>query len=138
MGEHPGDIFPHINMADAVDMIDTMELVSQEKDEQPEPALQEAMVIYGQARDAIHPHTTTSLNNQAIHYFNQGKYEQARELFQRTLTLCEQVLGFTHADTATCLNNLAGAYYTSMKRLSHFCSKHWLSASRCSAQPIPT
>src|SRR6266700_1747533 len=115
VGEHPGDIFPHINMVDAVEMVDTMELVSQEKDEGPEPVLQEAVVIYGQARDAIHPHTTTSLNNQAIHSFNQGKYEQARELFQRTLTLCEQVLGSEHADTATCLNNLAGAYYAQDK-----------------------
>src|SRR5436309_12578580 len=55
VGEHPGDIFPHINMADAVDLVDTMELVSQTKDERPEPVSQEAVVIYGQARDAIHP-----------------------------------------------------------------------------------
>jgi len=99
-------------MVDGVEMLDTQEILSQGMDE---PVLQEPRVIYGYALDAIHPHTTSSLNNQAILYYNQGKYEKARELFQRTLTLCEQLLGFSHADTATCLNNLAGVYYVQGK-----------------------
>jgi tetratricopeptide (TPR) repeat protein len=55
-----------------------------------------------------HLAVTTSLNNLALLYHNQGKYAQAEPLYQRALAIREKALGPGHPDVADTLENYAG------------------------------
>ena len=56
-----------------------------------------------------HPNTTTSLNNLAELYRDQGKYAEAEPLYQRALAIYEQQLGASHPTTQIVRRN-----YTSL------------------------
>ena len=51
------------------------------------------------------------LNQQGIHFHDQGKYAEAEPFYQRALAIREKVLGPNHPSVATSLNNLALLYY---------------------------
>ena len=57
-----------------------------------------------------HPDTSTTCNNIANTYDNQGNYSKALEWFQQVLVVREKVLGTEHPDTITTYNNIANVY----------------------------
>jgi tetratricopeptide (TPR) repeat protein len=57
-----------------------------------------------------HASVTTSLNDLALLYNNQGRYADAEPLYQRALTISEKALGPGHPHVTGSLNNLADVY----------------------------
>ena len=49
---------------------------------------------------------TTSLNNLAFLYNNQGRYSKAKPIYIEALAMCDRILGSNHPTTASIRENL--------------------------------
>jgi len=56
------------------------------------------------------PEVVTSINSQALRYYQQGRYAEAEPLCKRALAIREKTLGPNHPDMALVLENMAALY----------------------------
>jgi tetratricopeptide (TPR) repeat protein len=85
-----------------------LSLVSQAQDNKKVISiLMEIITNYEKSGDVQSKDYSTSLNNLAGLYLDQGNYSKAEPLYLQSITIDKKILGENHPDYATTLNNLA-------------------------------
>jgi tetratricopeptide (TPR) repeat protein len=88
---------------------------SQDKYEQAEPLLVQALEMRERLLKEEHPDVANSLSRLAALYYSQGKYEQAEPLLMQALEMRKRLLREEHQNVANGLNNLAALYHSQGK-----------------------
>lgn len=78
--------------------------------------LKRSLVIRENHFGSRHPDLTSSLNNLATLYTEQGRYVEAEPLFKRALVIGETELGLEHPNVASILENYATLLHKTNRR----------------------